>query len=167
MVTFETRASKWLTIALTVSLGANLFLAGLFVGRWVGPPPLFAHAATTRHPERPVQAMLDRLAAGLDEPSRTTFETIIERHRPGLTAAGSSFRESRRRVGDVMAAEPFDRAKLDEALRELRERNIEFQRTLHRALTDAAEGLPPPARQKLAAAASRSRSEREREAKAR
>lgn len=161
MVTFESRASKWLAIALTASLGVNLFLAGLFVGRWVGPPPLFAHAAAPRPPERPVQAMLDRLAAALEEPNRATFESIMDRHRPTLSAAGMAFRESRRRAGDVMAAEQFDKAQLEAALQDLRTRNMDFQRSLHAALTEAATGLPPPARQKLAAAATRSRSERE------
>lgn len=162
MVTFETRAGKWLALALTASLGVNLFLAGLFVGRWVGPPPLFAHAAAPRPPERPVQAMLDRMAAALDEANRTKFEVIMDRHRPGLAAAGAAFRESRRRVGDLMAAEPFDKTPLDAALQDLRTRNMDFQRSLHAALTEAAAGLPPDARQKLAAAATRSRGERER-----
>jgi uncharacterized membrane protein len=160
VVTFETRTTKWLAIALTASLGVNMFLAGVFVGRWVGPPPIFAQAATPRPPERPVQAMLDRMAAALDEPNRTKFEVIMDRHRPTLSATGTSARESRRRVGELMAAEPFDRAKLETALQDLRERNMEFQRTLHAALTEVAAGLPPEARQKIAAA-SRPRSERE------
>lgn len=163
MVSFETRASKWLAIALTISLGVNLFLAGLFVGRWVGPPPLFAHAAAPRSPERPVQAMIDRMAASLDEPNRVTFERIMDKHRPELSTAGASFREARRRVGDAMGAEPFDQTKLESALQELRARNMEFQRRLHAALGEAAAGLPPSERQKLAAATTRSRSEREKE----
>lgn len=161
MVTFESRAGKWLAIALTLSLGVNLFLAGLYVSRWVGPPPIFAKASS-RAPERPVQAMIDRMSAALEEPDRSAFDAIMDRHRPGLSAAGGSFRESRRKVGEVMAAEPFDRARLDVALRDLRERSMEFQRTLHAALGEAAAGLPSPARQKLAAATSRSRAERER-----
>ena len=162
MVTFETRAGKWLAVALTASLAANLFLAGLFVGRWFGPPPMFAHAAAPRVTERPVQAKLDRVAGSLDESSRSTFETIVSRHRPRLADAGAAFRETRSRVAEVMAAEPFDKAKLDAALQDLRARSMEFQGTLHTALSDAAAGLPAPARQDLAKAATRSRSERER-----
>lgn len=159
-MSFETRTGKWLAVALTASLAVNLFLGGLFVGRWLGPSPVMAERGP-RGPERPVQAMMDRMAASLDSEDRTLFETTIDKHRPRLTVLGSELRESRRRSVEVMGAETFDRAALETAMSTLRERNAEFQRALHAALIDAAVSLPPPARQKIAAA-NRPRSERER-----
>ncbi len=160
MVKFETRTGKWLAAALTASLAINLFLGGLFVGRWLGPSPVMAERGP-RGPERPIQAMLNRMGAALDPDDRAVFESAIDRHRPRLAATSAEFREARRRTVEIMASPDFSRGALDTAMNELRERNGEFQRTLHTALVDAAAALPPPARQKLAAA-SRPRSERER-----
>lgn len=160
MVRFETRSGKWLAAALTASLAVNVFLGGLFVGRWMGPSPVMAERGPPRG-ERPVQAMLDRMAGALEAGDRVTFETVMDRHRQRLAAAGVEFREARRRTVELMSAEPFDRPKVEKAMADLRERNQEFQRTLHLALIDAAATLPPEARQKIAAAG-RPRSERER-----
>jgi uncharacterized membrane protein len=160
VVSFETRTGKWLALALTASLAVNLFLGGLFVGRWLGPSPVMAERGP-RGGERPVQAMMNRMAASLEADDRALFEASMERHRPRLMALGNELRESRRRSIETMGAETFDRAALEAAMSELRERNGEFQRTLHGALIEAAAGLPPPARQKIAAAG-RPRSERDR-----
>ena len=161
-MTFESRSGKWLAAALTASLAINVFLGGLFVGRWMGPSPVLADRGPVRA-ERPVQAMLDRMSGALDAADRATFDTAMERHRQGLSATGAEFREARRRAAELMSAEPLDRAKLEKAMAELRERNQDFQRTLHAALMDAAAALPPDARHKIAAAG-RPRSDRERQA---
>jgi len=159
-VRFETRSGKWLAAALTASLAVNVFLGGLFVGRWMGPSPVMAERGPPRG-ERPIQAMLDRMAGSLDTRDRATFESAMDKHRQRLAATGVEFRDARRRTVELMAAEPLDRAQLERAMAHLRERNEEFQRTLHVALIDAAAALPPEARQKIAAAG-RPRSERER-----
>lgn len=162
MVTFESRSGKWLAVALTASLAVNVFLGGLFVGRTMGPSPVLADRGPPRG-ERPVQAMLDRMAGALDAADRATFETAIDRHRQRLSATGAEFREARRRTVDLMSAEPLDRPKLEKAMADLRERNQEFQRTMHAALIDVAASLPPEARQKIATAG-RPRGERDRPA---
>lgn len=160
MVKFETRSGKWLAAALTASLAINVFLGGLFVGRWMGPSPVLADRGPPRG-ERPVQAMIDRMANALDAQDRAAFETVMDKHRPRLAATGAEFRDARRRTVELMSAEPLDAAALDMAMRQLRERNIEFQATIHTALLDAVAVLPPAARQKIAHAG-RPRSERER-----
>lgn len=160
MVTFESRSGKWLAAALTASLAINIFLGGLFVGRLMGPSPLLADRGPPRA-ERPVQAMMDRMSSALDTADRATFETVMDRHRQRLSSTNAEFREARRRTAEVMSAEPLDRAKLEKAMADLRDRNQEFQRTMHAALVDVAAALPPDARQKIAAAG-RPRGERER-----
>ena len=157
---FETRSGKWLAVALTASLAINVFLGGLFIGRWMGPSPVLADRGPPRG-ERPVQAMIDRMSNALDAADRTTFEATMDRHRPRLAASSAEFREARRRTVEFMSAEPFDAAKLEAAMRQLRDRNLEFQTSLHAALIDAATALPPAARHKIAAAG-RPRGERER-----
>ncbi len=160
MVTFQSRSGKWLAAALTASLAVNVFLGGLFVGRWMGPSPVMADRGPPRG-ERPVQAMLDRMAGALDTADRATFERVIDRHRQRLSATGTEFREARHRTVELMSAEPLDRPKLEKAMADLRERNQEFQSTMHAALIDVAAALPAEARHKIAAAG-RPRGERER-----
>jgi uncharacterized membrane protein len=160
VVKFETRSGRWLAAALTASLAVNVFLGGLFVGRWMGPSPVMAERGPPRG-ERPMQAMLDRISGALDAEDRAIFETVMDKHRPRLAATGTEFRNARRRTVDLMSAEPFDAAKLEAAMATLRERNLEFQQTLHGALIDAAAALPPGGRQKMATFG-RPRSERER-----
>lgn len=161
MVRFETRSGKWLAAALTASLAINVFLGGLFVGRWMGPSPVLADRGPPRGGERPVQAAIQRMADALDATDRATFEGVMDKHRPRLSAASSELREARRRSAELMSAEPLDTPKLEAAMRHLRERNIEFQTTMHTALVEAAAALPPAARQKIATAG-RPRGERER-----
>lgn len=161
MVTFETRAGKWLALGLTASLAVNLFLGGLFVGRWLGPSPWHAERSQ-RGDERPVQAMLNRMASSLEAEERTRFEAAVDRHRPRLAAMGNELREARRRSVERMSADSFDRAAVETAMGDLRERNLEFQRTLHTALIEAAATLPPEARRKIAAAG-RPRGDRDRD----
>jgi uncharacterized membrane protein len=160
VVTFESRSGKWLAAALTASLAINVFLGGLFVGRWMSPSPVMADRGPPRG-DRPVLAMLDRMAGALEAGDRVAFETVMDKHRPRLTATGTEFRDARRRTVELMAAEPFDRPKVERAMADLRERNQEFQRTLHTALVDAAATLPQEARSKIALAG-RPRGERER-----
>jgi len=162
VVKFETRSGKWLAAALTASLAVNVFLGGLFVGRWMGPSPVLADRGPPRG-ERPVQAMIDRMANALDAGERATFEAVMDKHRARLSATNAEYRDARRRTVELMSAEPFDAAKLEAAMRHLRDRNIEFQTTMHTALIEAAAALPPAARQKIAAAG-RPRGERERPA---
>lgn len=160
MVKFETRSGKWLAAALTASLAINVFLGGLFVGRWMGPSPVLADRGPPRG-ERPMQAAIERMSNALDANDRTIFESVMDKHRSRLMAAGTEFRDARRRTVEMMSAEPFDAAKLETAMRHLRERNTEFQTTLHAALIEAAAALPTTARQKIATAG-RPRGERDR-----
>jgi len=160
VVTFESRSGRWLAVGLTASLAINVFLGGLFVGRWMSPSPVMADRGPPRG-DRPVLAMLDRVAGALEPGDRVTFEAVMDKHRQRLTATGTEFREARRRTVELMSAEPFDRPKVERAMADLRERSQEFQRTLHTALIDAAAALPTEARHKIALAG-RPRSERER-----
>jgi uncharacterized membrane protein len=148
MVSLEPRTGKWLAIALTASLGVNIFLAGLFVGRQMVEPPALRTVAF-RPGDRPMPAFVDRVAAALTPDHRDTFLTAMGKFRPQIEASGDAVREARMKVRQLLAAEKFDRAATEQAMAELRQRNTEYQRTVQAALLGAAEALPPDARRAM------------------
>jgi len=164
MVTLGPRAGKWLAAAFTASLAVNVFLAGLFVGQKMTaplPPPGFAFRAAERPGDRPMPAILDRVADSLPPEQRTTFLGVIAKHQSNIATAGAAVREARAKVRDLMASEQFNRGATEAAMSDLRDRQIAFQRTLQAAFVDAAEALPPEARRQMVSAGTRRAANRE------
>ncbi len=152
MVTLDARAFRWVLPALFVSLGLNLFVGGVLAGRYLAPEPPETPVAARlpAHTDRPVRALIKRMAARLPADERAAFVEIVSQHREALVAAGAAIRDARRKVHKAMAAEPFDRAPLDAAFAELRASSDEFRQTMHEAIADGVQGLPADARRHLA-----------------
>jgi uncharacterized membrane protein len=149
--------SRWLTIALVISLGINLLIVGVIAGRllsghrhmWERPGATQADRSRASD-ERPGDRVIQRLTEAVPAEYRPAFEAAMAEHRARLAEAGRAVREARMKVRDAMVAEPFDRAKLDAAFAELRARSQELQTAVHVAVAEAAAKLPPDARRKLA-----------------
>ena len=160
MVTLPVLSPRWLGGMLAASLALNLFLAGVFVGRYAADPgaavavpaPATEPARGERGPlaDLPGRPFIQRMAQNLPPEERAKFEAAVAAHRPALSAAASRVREVRLRVHDAIAVEPFDRAALETAFEQLRRRNEELQKAIQTALADAVAGLPPDARKALA-----------------
>jgi uncharacterized membrane protein len=148
--------TRWLTIALVISVGINLLILGAIAGHYLsGHRHMWSHAGMTqadagRTGDRPGDMVIQRMIEALPPDNRPTLETAVAGHRARLTEVGRAVREARMKVRDAMVAEPFDRTKLDAAFAELRARSQELQTAVHTAVADAAAKLPPDARQKLA-----------------
>jgi len=148
--------SRWITIALVISLGINLLVVGAIAGhflsghRYMWHRPGQMQAEASRSTERPGDIVIQRLTEALPAEQRPVFEAATAQHRARLTEIGRAVREARTKVRDAMVAEPFDRAKLDAAFAELRSRSQELQTTMHAAVSEAAAKLPADARAKLA-----------------
>ena len=72
MVTIDSRAAKWLALALLVSLALNLFLGGLLAGRYFGPQHrTFARSEAY---ERPGQEFFRRLIGRVPAEHRGGFD---------------------------------------------------------------------------------------------
>jgi uncharacterized membrane protein len=153
MIVFETRALRWLAIGLFVSIGVNLFLGGLVVGRWfAGEPPRIARFGGEfgNAPDRFTQTMLRRMSDALPSQHREQFDAVMRERRREADAHFEKINESRRRVREALGAERFDRAALEAASADLRLRQIELQKTLQDGIIAAAAQLPPEARRSLA-----------------
>lgn len=161
MVTFQSRATKWLALALFASLAANLFMAGIYAGRmFTGHGARHAMPAVAEADQPALPPFLGRVLDSVPAEHRGVVEAVFAERRPALQSASRTVREARQRVGAVLSAEKLDRPALEAAFAELRFRTTEMQAVLHGALATAAERLPPEARPGLVAAGGLRRGER-------
>ena len=136
-----TITGKWaaaLLVALFLSLGANLFLGGLFAG-----------GALRSGGEQPRQARaLAAFLRSLPEEARPVLRESFRARRPELRAKIMAVAEARGEVADLLAREDLDRARLDAAFVELRARTAAVQTLLHEIVAEAMVDLPPEVRAK-------------------
>jgi uncharacterized membrane protein len=154
MVTLTSRASKWLALALTISVAANLFFGGVYLAHWFGPHGYWfrmmhgSESGPSRGVDRSLP-MLDRMASRLPPGDRAKFEAIIKEHRPALSSFGDTIRDSRRKLRDQLIADKIDRDAIIGTMTEVRERSLAFQSAMQSAILEAAEGLSPEARRQI------------------
>jgi uncharacterized membrane protein len=149
MVNLSPRAGKWVLAALVVSLGLNLFVGGVMIGRGLHHHRDWSAERPSPDREHRVIAFVGRMAMALPPEDRAKFMAKMEGYRAELVEADRNFRDARNKVQDAIAAEPFDRNALDRAFGEVAARMAAMQKVLHAALSDAVSTLPPDARKAL------------------
>ena len=135
-----TIGGKWavaLLVALVLSLGANLFLGGLFAGG----------ALRGGDQVRPARA-LAAFMRSLPEEARPVFRETFRERRPELRARIRAMAEARGEVADLLAREDLDRVRLEAAFAQLRSRTTAVQAMLHEIVADSLMKLPPEVRAK-------------------
>lgn len=163
MVSFNASAGKWLALALLISLAGNAFMGGILVGRWANPETPVTPVVTVSDPtppttdpntppagDVPLGLQVRRMAATLPPPHRQTFLEPFQQRRREIMTSNMALRDARLRLRDAMMAERVDRARLDAAFTELRQRNAALQGLMHNAATDGVLRLPPDMRRQLA-----------------
>jgi len=133
------RSPRWLKIALTASLALNL----AFVG-W-GAAQFYKHRQFARAPITAAGERIDRM---LPEKAARAFREEMEKTRK--TLGPISFGAERRMLAEALAAEPFDIAKLREAMTTQRSKMETFQQGLQNSLLAAAEAMTPAERRDYA-----------------
>jgi len=136
-MTITGKSAVALLIVLFLSLGANLFLGGLFAGGALrgGDAP------------RPARALAAFLRS-LPEEARPVLRESFRARRPELRAKIMAVAEARGEVADLLAREDLDRVRLDAAFVELRARTAAVQTLLHEIVAEAMVDLPPEVRAK-------------------
>lgn len=133
--------TRKLAIALCVSLALNLFLAGFLAARAAfGRRP---HGP--RDPRGPFAAMMEGEPGEAD-----VVREVMRRHHDALRGERSRLRDARREVTEALAADPFERARLERALAETRAHTAASQRAMHDALVEIVDGLEPEQRGRFA-----------------
>jgi uncharacterized membrane protein len=149
----STTTTKWLGIALAVSVAINLFAAGFLVSRALhrshgrkadfGPSGERVDVSPFMGP----RGLLGRVA---DARLAPRVREVMRAHGDELREGRGEMREQRRAVEDALRGEPFDADALDQALLGLRQSTLAAQERMHAALVDVAKTLPVEDRRALA-----------------
>jgi uncharacterized membrane protein len=124
--------------ALAASLAVNLIGAG-YVG----------YTAWRPKPPRTVESTIAFVSGRYADPIGEAIRVRLEAERGALGTALKEMKQARRATRQAMAAEPFDRARLDALFEEARAKAAAFQRLLHGAIADATAEASPADRAKL------------------
>lgn len=111
---------KSLRPVLVVSLALNMLLIGLLAALFLAGPD--SGLPSLRHPPAgPLGAALNphRLRQVLPESARPVLDATLAEHEPGIRAHVDALMAARRETAEVIAAEPFDRERLQTVLARL------------------------------------------------
>jgi uncharacterized membrane protein len=136
----------WVLLAISVAL--NMFCLGVFVAR---SSDVRSRMFRGDMPER---AFLRR--SGLDEAS-PDVRALVKERRAHVREKWRAMAEARNEARRALDAEPFDAARFQTALTQVRERNAQLQEDLHGALDEVAGKLDHKQRKRLAEALWRGR----------
>lgn len=126
------RDSKLVLPALVVSLGINLLVAGVLLGRALNPavpPPPMAWAVRD-----------------LDEQTARRLRPMLRERMGEVRPLRSEMRNAMRDFAEVVEREPFDAQAAARALATLRTGSARYQEVLHRNMLSILEGLAPEER---------------------
>ncbi len=146
MARFVGRTGFWLT----ASLALNVFLAGLWIGGFVGDSGEAPFEARFR--SAPPVFSAQGILFALPEASREEARDILDARSSQIRASIEDLRDARRAVAAAMARDPLDQAATNAALAELRGRTETVQSVLHGIVLEIAQDLDAVDRERLARA---------------
>lgn len=130
---------RWVGWVMIASLALNLFLAGVLGVRYWREQQWRSERAMTGGP-------IGRIAQGLPESGRTKVRAVIDSKRDQIRELSRDYRRARGEAMQALAAEPFDRAKVDAAFAEARRRADAMSATMQAAMIEASAQLTPEER---------------------
>jgi uncharacterized membrane protein len=152
------RAPRWLTGLLIVSLAFNLFVIGAVIAHHFGwreggmRHARFASPAFT-------QLLPRRFFSDLGEERRRELVALMQAHRREFRRDQGELKDSAQAVAEALAAEPFDAARLDQALDDFAGRGRALV-DMGAAIAKEVAGKLTPEERKMLAEHLRKRSER-------
>lgn len=128
------------SLALNLALGVGL----AWLAARPGHPPAEARAREPRPMFHP-----DALRRALPEGRRELIDGVLASHREAMHARIGRMAQAREGVREAMAAEPFERERLDAAFAQLRDAESRTAQEAHALLADLATRATPEERERL------------------
>jgi uncharacterized membrane protein len=144
---------RGLTVLLILSLAANVFLGGFVAGRFVGGPPHHPHLMPMPGDLSARGAFRDLEALTPEE--RDAFRAVFKQKRGEFRKTMHDVFTLRTAFGEALAADPWDRARVEKALADLTAAEGARQTAVSMLLIDAFETLPAEKRKALVEEASK------------
>ncbi|WP_169543402.1 periplasmic heavy metal sensor [Sneathiella aquimaris] len=134
--------SRWLVIALVLSLGINLAIGGFFFSRtfWHNYKS-HSHASFS----------FDRRAAlnQLDNENRNKIKQLWRDQRPAMRDDFRSYRRVKQQVANLMGEDPLDLVAIENAQKELVKRKSRIEQSVYATLFLTAKALPADQRKRF------------------
>ena len=143
--------TRWIVVFLLVSLAVNVFVGGIWVGRWIdgGSEPEVVQAAPIDRP-RPPGPGPRWLRESVGREGQALLRRVWRQHEDTIEPLRETVRESRVAVADALAAEPFDVEVYAVALERMRSSMLQLHTATHAAMIDLVEQMPEEQRLKMA-----------------
>lgn len=126
------RLSRRLSILLMLSLGMNLFLAGVLVTQWLAGRPMEVAGPFNR----------DAAHAALSDDYRRVVKDIWERNQPIVRGHLYEAREIRRQIRQQLNADVLDKEGLETSFMTLRDTMVPLSVRIFATVVEIAESLP-------------------------
>lgn len=136
----EHRAPRWMWIALIVSLGLNLVVAGVVASA--------AWHLNTREGFG-FHGRLSSFLSTLPAERAESLRGIVDRSRSAIRPLRQEIRQMRRDAARLFAAEPLDKAALTEASARLLDADLKLRQSYLLLMTELAESMTAEERQKF------------------
>lgn len=134
--------SRWLWIALTLSLALNLLFIGLLAGGW-----WFRGGHVKRH--QVFTSAIEHLMQDLPPAKQKTARSVLEQYRSGIKPRREKVREARRAARAAVLAENYNESKLIEEMIRLRNLRGEEYEATHKMFLGLLKELNLEERKKL------------------
>lgn len=149
-MTLTGRTALLVVAGLVVSVCVNAFAIGILGGRWFRDhdafAPRFVGGEERGRGGPPLAFGLERFLDEAPPEARTALRQALGERRREVGERLRSVGEARRSLVAAVRAEPFDRARLDAALSDLRDRSTDVQVSIHAGIADAVARMPQPVR---------------------
>jgi uncharacterized membrane protein len=139
-------------IVLFISLGFNLFLGGIVVGKYLGKisEPRFGHSA-------PMLAKISWIIPSLSKEGQEKVRPLMRKHREQMEHQMRRIKQTRHQVHQLLTAPDFNAEALSETLAKLRQTRSEARKNMHTFLVKMASQLSEKDRQRLSEATQKRR----------
>lgn len=135
------RTTKILGGGLILSLGLNLFLAGLIAGKLFRDRNLLVSPQLASRVVRP----MDRLPVA----DRRKLEKAMKLRRDSIARDFRNMRRARSRVVRIISKNKYDEQELEEALQKVRQIQEKTQAAFHKVIVEVIPELPPNERRRF------------------
>jgi Spy/CpxP family protein refolding chaperone len=143
--------SRRLRILLVASLAVNLFFIAVVAVWAVAGPGYLRGAMGFSHGPRMMGMPFPRQIRGvLNEPGQQILDSMLDARRDAFHANLDAMFDARAALAAAVAAEPFDRAKVEAAMATLRDREAVLHSGAQNLITELASQLDAEQRGKLA-----------------
>jgi uncharacterized membrane protein len=132
--------THWLVLALLVSIGLNLLVAGMLAGRALWGGPALA----------PMPLSLGWVIRDLDDETRTALRPRLIDHARQARPLRRDVHEAQREFNRLLQSEEVEQAELQNALNNLRQSADRYEKAMHDMMAEIIVGLEPDQRRRIA-----------------